>query len=258
LLYVRWEVTNGVAVVSIDHPPLNILSTEVKRELKACFEELRAREEVRAVVLTGAGDRAFSAGADLREFPDRIRLGNAREVAREGQGLTRAIAEFPKPTVAAVNGLALGAGCELVLFFDFRLASERASFGFPEIKRGVFPGNGGTVQLCWLLGAGRARELLLLGEPIDAWEAYRIGLVSRVVPHEQLVQEALALTSKLARRPGVAVQFIKRLAVATAELPMDQALELEADLFGKVFKTEDVKEGVRAFFEKREPDFKHR
>lgn len=256
--FVRWKAHGEVAVVTLDHPPLNLLSMPVKRELRECFEELATTDEIRAIVLTGAGDRAFSAGADLKEFPERIRQRNAREVAREGQAMAKAIAEMAKPTVAAINGMALGGGCELVLFFDFRLASDRATFGFPEIRRGLFPGNGGVQRLCRLVGAARAKELLLLGHPIDAREAYRIGLVSQVVPHERLMEEALGLAAELARRPGVAVRFVKELVHRGPDLPLEEALELEAERFGQVFETEDVQEGIQAFFEKREPRFRHR
>lgn len=250
------EINQDVAVVTLQNPPLNILTRGTKNQLFETFLLLRDRDDVRAVVLAASGTKAFSAGADIHEFPQRIVERNAGQISREGHRLIGAIQNCGKPTVAVMDGITFGAGLELVLAADFRMATERSSFALPEATRGVFPGNGGTQLLPRLVGPARALELMLTGTPIDALEAHRIGLVNRVLPSEDPMPEALRFASHLASLSATAVASILRLVRAATEVPLSEGLELEADLFSEVFATEAVKEGVEAFREKRAPDFR--
>jgi enoyl-CoA hydratase/carnithine racemase len=252
---VELDVRDAVAVVTIGPPPLNLLSAPVKQALTETFLGLAGRADIRAIVLRGAGEKAFSAGANIREFPERIRLGNATEVARAGHRMAAAIRDCPQPVLAAIDGVAFGAGLEVALCADLRLASSRSRMAFPEIKRGVFPGNAGSQLITRLVGAAKAKELMLTGDPVDATEAHRIGLVNRVVDATELMPEALRWAGELATRPSTAAAFVKRLVDEGGALPLAAALDLEAELFGEIFRTDDVAEGAAAFLEKRDPVF---
>lgn len=249
-----------VAVLTINNPPVNALNSRVMAELLQNLEELAGDDGVRVLIVTGAGDRAFVAGADIKEFPGLFqgRAGLAGQFALAGHKMFNALDNFPRPTIAAVNGLALGGGCELALACDLRVAADTAQFGLPEIKLGLFPGGGGTQRLPRLIGEARAKELMYLGEPITAGEALQIGLVNRVVPAGQLVEETMKLAGKLASRPGVALNLIKQAVDRGLQVSLEEGLKIEADLFDRVFLTEDVQEGVNAFLEKRKAEFKHR
>ncbi|WP_035778653.1 enoyl-CoA hydratase-related protein [Arthrobacter sp. 35/47] len=253
---VSMQLERDVALVTIDDPPLNLLSRATKAKLRDMFLALTNRSDIRAVILRGSGTRAFSAGADIREFPQRILEGDAEQVAREGHQLIAAIANCGKPTVALVDGVAYGAGLEVALAADLRFATERASFALPEVTRGVFPGNGGTQLLPRIIGPARALELMFTAKPIDATEAHRIGLVNRVLASDSAQSEALGFAHHLASLPATAISSIRRLVRTAVEEPLVTGLDLEAQLFGEVFRTEAVKEGVNAFREKRSPDFK--
>jgi enoyl-CoA hydratase len=250
------DVVDAVATVTIDQPPLNILCKAAKAQLTAAFETLARAGDVRAVVLRGAGSRAFSAGADINEFPERIRDGNAYEVSRAGHRMLTAIRTCAKPVIAAIDGYAFGAGLEVALCADLRIASDRAQFAFPEITRGVFPGNGGSQLLPRLVGQAHAKQLMLFGARIDSDEAYRIGLLNRVVPYQELMAQATVWASELASGPSVAMGLVKRLVDEASGLPLADGLELEARLFAEVFETTDVREGVAAFRDKRRPNFR--
>ncbi|HEV7908953.1 MAG TPA: enoyl-CoA hydratase-related protein [Pseudonocardiaceae bacterium] len=255
---VSTAVEGPIATVTFGQPPLNLLSKTVKATLTQAFLELGERTDVRVVVLRGAGSQAFSAGADVTEFPERIRDGNARQVSENGHRMAEAITGCGKPVIAAIDGYAFGAGLEVALCADLRLASDRSRFAFPEVNRGVFPGNGGSQLITRLVGPARAKELMLLGSQIDARQAHSMGLVNRVLPASELYDAAAELSAELAERPATATRFIKRLVDEGGELPMADALELEARLFGEVFRTADVAEGAAAFLEKRTPVFRHR
>lgn len=245
----------GVAVARINNPPLNLLSTEVKRVLLARGDELAsAWPGVRVVVLAGAGGRAFSAGADLREFPERIRTGRAREASAFGHRLAGRWLSLPQITLAMIRGVCLGGGLEVALTCDLRVASAGSQFGFPEVRRGWFPGNGGTQILPEIVGRQAARRLLLTGEIVDARTAHAIGLVDRLVPDEEVETVALEWARNLADRPAQAVSRLKRL----LRPDLASGLALEEDLFAEVFATEDAREGLEAFFQKRSPAFRHR
>ncbi len=245
-----------LATVTVNRPEkLNALTRATIDELHAAFEELGGDAEVGGVILTGAGEKAFVAGADIGELND---LGPvaAREHALCGQALCRTIETLGKPVVAAVQGFALGGGCELAMACTLRVAGEKARFGQPEVKLGLIPGFGGTQRLGRLVGRGSALELLLTGEMIDAREAHRLGLVNRVVPQDQVMEEARTLMASILERGPLAVRYTLEATHQGLELPLEDGLRLEANLFAITFATEDKVEGTRAFLEKRPPAFR--
>lgn len=228
------------------------------RRLEQLVDDLAASTTVRAVVLTGAGERAFSAGADVKEFPGAADPERWRRQIRYIFDVSEKLAALPQPVVASVNGVAYGGGFELTLFCDLRLASERARFALPEVKLGLFPGTGGVQRLPALIGVARAKELLLRGDALDAADAERIGLVNRVLPADRLAAESLALAQTLAERPGRAVRTIKRLVDGTADLSAAEERDREIDANVEIIQTTDAREGFAAFLEKRPPRFQHR
>jgi enoyl-CoA hydratase len=249
------ETRDGVSFVTVDRPAkLNALNSATMAELDAAFAAAGADPEVRGVILTGGGEKAFVAGADLAELAARSPI-EGRELARRGQEVFARIEKLGKPVVAAVNGFALGGGCELALACHVRVASENAKLGTPEVKLGLMCGYGGTQRLGRLVGRGRALEMLLTGEMIDAAEALRIGLVNRVVPRESLLAEAEALLRKMLANGPLSLRFTLEAVRSGLELPLDEALHLEATLFGLLCASEDKKEGTAAFLEKRPPRF---
>lgn len=255
---IELEREGGIALIRVNRPKkLNALNTETLGELDRAFAKVASDDEVRGVILTGAGDRAFVAGADIAELAELDPVA-AREHALRGQALCTAIEELGKPVVAAVNGFALGGGCELAMACTVRVASEKARFGQPEVKLGVIPGFGGTQRLGRLVGRGVALELLLTGEMVDAAEALRIGLVNRVAPPEEVLPQSRELVEKMAAQAPLAVRYILESVHHGLEMPLEEGLFLEANLFGVTFGTEDMKEGTRAFLEKREPVFRGR
>ena len=254
--YVRTESADSVATVTIDRQAkLNALNQGVMAELDTAFGGLRDDPEVRVVVLTGAGDKAFVAGADIGVL---AKMGprTGVEVSREGQEVLRRIESFPKPVVAAVGGYALGGGCELAIACHLRVASERARFGLPEVGLGIIPGYGGTVRLARLVGLGRAVEMVLTGDMIDAERAAEIGLANLVVPHGELMERTGKLARRIARNAPVALELALQSMYGAIETSMDQALGLESNLFGLLASTDDMREGMAAFLEKRRAAFK--
>jgi enoyl-CoA hydratase len=245
----------AVLTITINRPKvLNALNAQTMTELDAAMREADRDREVRAVVLTGAGDRAFVAGADIGELSVQSPVGG-RDHARSGQAVLDRIERLGKPVIAAVNGFALGGGCELAMACTIRIAADTARFGQPEINLGLIPGYAGSQRLPRLVGRGRALELLLTGNPISADEACRIGLVNRVVPAADLQREALALAQSLAAKAPIAVRYILDAVRAGAEMPLAEAQDHEATLFGLIATTADMREGTRAFLEKRKPTF---
>ena len=256
--YVSTEQDGFVAVVTIDHPPVNALSAPLLEELEAEVERLDADDSVRAIVLRGAGDRAFVAGADISEFP------SLREAAAEAQesGSARGIQKLGarmdkarKPFVAAIHGFCLGGGLELAMCCDIRVCSEDAQLGQPEIKLGLIPGGGGTQRLPRLVGLGRALLLSLTGDFIDAQTAYEWKLVEKVVPREELLDAATGIARTISERSPVSIAILRELARTTRDLPLEEGLRREADGFRRCLDSEDGAEGVTAFLEKREPQF---
>ena len=254
--YVRTEIAGSVATVTIDRQSkLNALNPRVIAEIDDAFAGLRGDSAVRAVILTGAGDKAFVAGADIGVLAT-MGPRTGVEVSREGQDVLRRIERFPKPVVAAVGGYALGGGCELAIACHLRVASERARFGLPEVGLGIIPGYGGTVRLARLVGLGHALEMVLTGDMVTAERAAEIGLANLVVPHEDLMDRTLALAGRVARNAPVALEMALKSMYEAVESPMGHALELESNLFGLLASTEDMKEGMAAFLEKRKAAFK--
>ena len=227
-------------------------------ELSRTFAELDADENVRAVILTGTGPKAFAAGADISELNALPSARAAEAQARRGQALTRALERMHVPVIAAVNGFALGGGCELAMACDIRIASENARFGQPEVNLGILPGYGGTQRAARLVGEGMAMYLCLTGEMIDAAEALRVGLVQRVVPFDELQAEARRIADLIASKAPLAVGAAKRAVAAAGSLSLDDGLALEAQLFGRAVMTDDFREGSSAFLGKRKPDFRGR
>jgi enoyl-CoA hydratase len=249
------ERRGGVAVITINRPEKrNALNIQTRAEGAAALDELRDDESVRVVVITGAGDKAFIAGADISEFAGRTAV-TQREVML-GRSLFTAIDTFPKPVIAMVNGYCLGGGCELAMACDLRIASDRASFGQPEINLGIIPGGGGTQRLTRLVGEGKAMELILTGDIIDARAAHEIGLVNMVVPASDLEAKTMELANRIAEKSPVALRMAKESVKAASRSNLDEGLRREIDLFAITFSSEDKDEGVSAFLEKRKPQFK--
>jgi enoyl-CoA hydratase len=253
-----YDVASGLARITVNRPDkLNALNGTVIRELGEAAEAAANDPAVRAVILTGAGPKAFVAGADIGELTTQGPM-DGRARARAGQLVFRAFEHMNKPVIAAVNGFALGGGCELAMACHIRIASDTAKFGQPEVKLGLLPGYGGTVRLPRIVGKGRALELLLTGAMIDAPEALRIGLVSRVVPADRLLMEAETLARGIMEQGPLAVRSVLEAVDAGYEMSQQDALLLEASLFGLLSSTDDMREGTRAFLEKRKPAFEGR
>jgi len=247
-------VADRIATITVNRPDkLNALNDATIAELGRAIDETRERDDVAGVVLTGAG-RAFVAGADISELSSQNGV-EARARARRGQEVFRRFESSPKPTVAAVNGFALGGGCELAMACHVRVASEQAKFGQPEVKLGIVPGYGGTQRLPRLVGKGRALQLLLTGEMIDAQEALRIGLVNRVVPAAELLMVADGILRQMLANAPLAVASCIEAVDRGLDMALDDALVFEAGYFGLLASTQDVKEGMGAFLEKRAPQF---
>ncbi len=254
---VRVAADEGVATVTVDRPERrNALNAVVRRELTRVVERLAGEDHVRVVVFTGAGEKAFIAGADIGEFAERTPL--QQRAAMEGLRVYDAIAAFPKPTIASINGYALGGGCELALACDLRIAARSARLGQPEVNLALLPGGGGTQRLPRLVGLGRAMRLILTGEIITAEEAERIGLVDELVDDDALAARTRELAASIAGHSPVALKLIKEAVRASAELPLSAGLALERELFLSAFASEDRVEGVAAFLEKRAAVFKGR
>ena len=246
----------AVAVVIINRPKvLNALNIATLDELAATMGQLQRDGTVRCVIITGAGEKSFIAGADINELAA-LTPTLAREHVRKGQAVLDLIEQLGKPVIAAINGYALGGGCELAMACTIRIAADTARLGQPEINLGTIPGFGGTQRLSRLIGAGRALELLLTGEPVGAAEALRLGLVNRVVPAADLLAEAHRLAAAIAAKAPVAVRYILEAVRGGVQLPLGEAQALEAALFGLAASTSDMREGTRAFLEKRAPEFK--
>lgn len=255
---VTYEKNEGIAVVTIDNPPLNVLSSQVKTELRAIVQEIAEDQAVVCMVLETAGSRAFVAGADIKEFPQMIGNPDMRHKVMDMHELMFEIENLPKPTIAVLDGLTLGGGCELALAFDIRIAEEQTMLGFPEVNLGIFPGAGGTQRLPRLVGTAKAKEMMYTGEPISAEKAEQIGLVNEVVKTGEGRDVAMELAKKIAGKSLQSLSRIKQAVNKGMEMDLPESIEWEATLFEDVFQTEDVKEGVDAFINKRQPEFSHK
>jgi enoyl-CoA hydratase len=250
------EKKEGIGYLTINRPEkLNALSIKTVMELMDAFEAMGTDDEVSVVILTGSGEKSFVAGADIPEFMN-LTPDGARDYAMRGQKLLTIIERLGKPVIAAVNGFALGGGCEIAMACSIRIASDNAKLGQPEVGLGLIPGYGGTQRLPRLVGKGRAYEMILGGRPIDAARAEQIGLVNKVVPQAELIATCEKMAKGIAKQGPLAVKYCLEAVDRGLNMSLDDGLALEADLFGLVFGSEDVREGVKAFTEKRKADFK--
>jgi enoyl-CoA hydratase len=253
-----YEKKGGIAYVTLNRPKvLNALNHATWEDLRAAFEDARDDAEVRGVILTGAGDKAFIAGADISELAT-VSAVQAEESSRYGQDVLNLVENLGKPVIAAVNGFALGGGCETAMACTIRVAAEHAKFGQPEVKLGVPPGGGGTQRLPRLVGKGRALQLILTGEMIGAQEAYRIGLANEVVPAADLITRAEAILKRIFTNAPLAVKFSLEAVNKGMETSQSEGLALEASFFGLCAGTEDKREGTQSFLQKRAPQFQGR
>lgn len=253
-LFVKLYVENKTAVISIENPPVNALSAQIMEELAQTLEMVRENSDVQTVILTGGGNKAFVAGADIKQFIE-MTPEVGYELVKSGHQIFNMIENFEVPVIAAIEGFTLGAGCELAMACDIRVAGDKAVFGQPEVNLGIIPGYGGTQRLPRLVGAGKAKELIFTGDNIDASEAYRIGLVDILVPAGEALSQAHTLSAKIQKKGPLAIKAAKKAITKGLDLPMDEALELEAVQFKSLCSTEDQKEGARAFLAKEKPQF---
>ncbi len=252
------EIKNNSALIMVNRPDkLNALNSETIDEMKVLFNKLDKDDNIGCIIITGSGEKSFIAGADIAEI-NKLDVISAKSFSEKGQLVFQIIENLSKPVIAAVNGYALGGGCELALACHFRYASENAKFGQPEINLGILPGYGGTQRLARLINTGYANEMILTGNIIDANEALRIGLVNKVFPQNELLLRVEAIASQIASKSASAVSSILKAIKSTNEIPLKAGLEYEVSLFSLSLGTEDAKEGTSAFLEKRKPVFKNK
>lgn len=251
------EVIGKVAVITLNRPPMNPLNQRIFMELYQILSGIEQNDEIQAMILTGSGERAFAAGADMSEMKDLDAEGMNKwnQISRKSFDK---LANIGKPVIAAINGLALGGGCELALCCDFRICSEHAKIALPEINLGIIPGGGGTQRLQRLIGQAKAKELLYFGDMITAEEALNCGLVNKVVPLDALLDTAKEWAAKLVEKPAVALRMMKTAVQTGADTDLHHAITIESVCFGNTFTTQDRKEGMTAFFEKRKPNYSGR
>jgi len=246
----------GIGILIINRPKaLNALNWDTLRDLGNFIEKDFPKEKIKALIITGSGEKAFVAGADIAQM-SQMNSAEFKEYTDYAHNIYGLIENSPCPSIAAINGYALGGGCELALACDIRIASEKAKLGFPEVKLGIFPGWGGSQRITRIMGLGKAKELIFTGEMIGSEEALRIGLVERVVPHEAIMSEARELAESIAKRAPLAISMSKKAINSGSEMELEKALELEKKLISICFDSDDRVEGMKAFLEKRDPDFK--
>lgn len=253
------SIEDGVALVTLNNPPLNLVTLELTRQLNALVTKLAADPNVRVMVLTGSGSKAFCAGSDIKEFPDMMAAGAVvpKKLALENEAYSR-VDDFAKPTIAALNGLAFGGGLELAVCCDLVVAEAGNQVALPEIKLGVFPGSGGTIRVTRRIGEARAKEMMFFGDPIPVETALSWGLINRVVPKGEALNTAMEMAHKLAAQPNIALQMCKQSVDLAFDIAEEAGVRASLALSDKVFASEDCGEGVRAFFAKEQPRFKHR
>ncbi len=254
---VSCEIKGRLVWVTLNNPPFNVLNRELLDQLGQVFDHLEAREDVPVVILKGGGEKTFAAGADIKHFPELDQISGER-VTSINQQVAKKIEDFKGPVIAAIRGYALGGGCEIALACDIRIASEDAKLGQPEVSLGVIPGMGGTQRLPRLIPLGKAKEMIYTGNFLDAEEALKIGLIDRITPNEDLMEEAKKLAMRILDQGPLAIQSAKKAINRGINLPLREGLEWEAKYFGYLCGTEDKAEGTRAFLEKRKPNFRGR
>lgn len=252
--YVSFDNADGIAVVTVNRPPVNAWNIQVETEMKEVFEELSDRDDFGAAIITGGGEKAFIAGADIKMISG-LGAKEAYELSSGTKEVLKLIEYFDRVVIAAIGGLALGGGCEVAIACDLRVADESALIGLPEVSLGLLPGAGGTQRLPRLVGIGKAKELIFTGNPISAIEAKEIGLVEKVTPKGQALAEAIKLARRILERGPIAVRKAKKAINGAFGLRAEDGFELETRLFSELFETEDQKEGVSAFLAKRKPRF---
>ena len=254
--YIKVDINDYVATVIINRPEaLNAMNKDLVAELQQAVEECVENGDVGVIVITGSGDKAFVAGADIKSM-QKMTGRESLEFSREGQEMTMVIENSPKPVIAAINGFALGGGCEIALACDMRIASENAKFSQPEVVLGIIPGWGGTQRLTRLIGKGRAIEMITTGEMIDAKEALRIGLVNHVVPLSELMEKVNSLTKSIMKNGPAAVGAALKCIHKGFDEPLENGLDIELNVFAELFETDEQREGTTAFVEKRQPNFR--
>ncbi len=253
------RIDNGIALVTLNNPPLNLVTLQMTRELNVRVAELADDPAVRVLVLTGTGSKAFCAGSDIKEFPEMMAAGAVvpKKLALENEAWSR-VDDFPKPTIAALNGLAFGGGLELAVCCDLIVAEAGGQVALPEIRLGVFPGSGGTIRVTRKIGEGRAKEMMFFGEPVPVETALAWGLINRVTAKGEAITVALEMARKLAAQPAIALGACKHSVDMAFDFPEEEAVKASLALSERVFTTADCAEGVRAFFAKEPPRFKHR
>lgn len=252
--YVNFEIGDAIAVVTVNRPPVNALNLQVETEMKEVFEDLTTRGDFGAAIITGGGEKAFIAGADIKMISG-LSPKEAFETSSGTKVVLKFIEDFDRVVIAAINGLALGGGCEVAMACDLRVADEKALIGLPEVSLGLFPGAGGTQRLPRLVGIGKAKELILTGNPISAQEAKEIGLIEKVAAKGEALAEAKKLAGRILERGPIAVINAKKAINGVLRLSEEEGFKRETELFSALFATEDMKEGVNAFLEKRKPRF---
>jgi len=258
MAYVRYSIENRIATLVIENPPVNALSREVMEELDKALDELKENDEVKVVILAAAGQIAWIAGADINEIEKLNSKDEAYQVVKQAQGIANKLERLGKPSIAAIHSLCLGGGLELALACTFRIAGDKAKFGQPEINLGIIPGMGGTQRLTRLVGRANALRLILTGEQIPAQEAYRIGLVDAVVPSDRVIMVSKDFAGRIAQKGLPSIRAALKAVYEGEDMTLDEGLDLEARLFAELCETEDKKEGIKAFKEKRRPVFKDR
>ena len=256
--WIAVEIEGGVATLTLQNPPLNLVTLGLTRELSQKLDALAADSKARVLVVTGSGEKAFCAGSDISEFRNLTAPGEAVDKKMRTENATYSkLDDFPKPTIAAVNGLAFGGGLELAVCCDLIVCEEGTRLALPEIKLGVFPGSGGTVRVTRRIGEGRAKEMIFLGEPISVETALAWGLINRIAPKGQALKAARELAAVLAERPNKALQIAKKAVDMALDMTEDEAIAESLPLSDQAFTSRDCKEGVRAFFAKEKPRFTH-
>jgi enoyl-CoA hydratase/carnithine racemase len=257
--YIRTEIEDQVAILTIDHPPVNSFNKQVVTELDEAIDTLLADDEAKAIIITGGGTNAFVAGADIPEIKELVESGDeegARAFLERGQGAFLKIERATKPVIAAINGFCLGGGLELAMSCHMRICADRARLGQPEINLGIIPGWGGTQRLARIVGKGKAVEVILTGDMVTAQDAYRLGLVNKVVPGNAVLKEARGLARKIVSKSKFPVAAALRAVTEGLETDIESGLAIEREQFVALAETEDIKEGINAFLEKRQPQFK--